>query len=107
MKSKYEYMAWDENVNEVVITDLKKYDGKISSIKQLAVIMRQRQTIKGSGKSFYPTENQLKNSWDALRKESLILEKSYGDFRSIELFKGYKKRVVRDKKTGRFLKWIY
>lgn len=107
MKSKYEYMAWDEHVNEVVITDLKGYSGQIKSIKHLATIMRQRQTIKGGGKHFYPTENQLKNSWDSLRKESIILEKEYGEFRNIELFEGRKKRVVRDKKTGRFLKWIY
>ena len=98
----------DEHFRTVVIQDFKTMD--VKSLKQLAFLMRGK-NYHVIGKypkmrAEYPTEPQLKNAWDILKKQGVV-DENYDEYRSIENIKDRKKRIVRDKKTGRILKWIW
>ena len=105
MSRKYDYMPWNQHIYEVVENDFRPYEGQIKTLKQLAFLMKQKGYRKHGKYYIYPTERQLKNAWDELVHEGIVVtKKEYEDFRTIEKIRN--RNVVRDKKTGRFLKWI-
>jgi len=81
----------------------------IKTKEQLSIVMRQmgfhkKKDIHKQTHFVKPSELQLDYAWRYLKEKQTVYIPM--EYEKIELFKKRKKRVVRDKRTGRFRKWI-
>lgn len=84
-----------------------KYGKKsFKSREQLKILMRQQGLHTVHGKNSLPSDLQASYAWDYLESEYAPVEYVPKEFEYEQEIVGKKIHVIRDKRTGRFVRWL-
>ena len=74
---------------------------------QLQLLMRDAGLHDKKGRNLMPSDLQLSYAWDYVKREGRpVIAYVPREYETIVRFRRFKRSVVRDKRTGRFVKWL-